>query len=163
MYNKTIIEFGFRMISWIIKTSCLYYLPQPSASADNTDLAFDNSWYHAQPHPIIVYYSSYGKFWYFWGDISYKEVTNSTGIRANWINCDVVHFKGSAQLTQISPAGHILNRAVKLRKKSWHWLFEIVFTCWISKFMQDGSTILHAIYHVIDLWYNFLRPEHSWL
>ena len=56
MYNKTIIEFGFRMISWIIKTSCLYYLPQPSASADNTDLGFDNSWYHAQPHPITVYY-----------------------------------------------------------------------------------------------------------
>ena len=25
------------MISWIIKTSCLCYLPQPSASADNTD------------------------------------------------------------------------------------------------------------------------------
>ena len=21
---------------------------------DNTDLGFDNSWYHAQPHPIIV-------------------------------------------------------------------------------------------------------------
>ena len=57
MYNKTIIEFGFRMISWIIKTSCLCYLPQPSASADNTDLGFDNSWYHAQPHPIIVYYN----------------------------------------------------------------------------------------------------------
>ena len=56
MYNKTIIEFGFRMISWIIKTSCLYYLPQPSGSADKTDLGFDNSWYHAQPHPIIVYY-----------------------------------------------------------------------------------------------------------
>ena len=54
MYNKTIIEFGFRMRSWIIKTSCLYYLPQPSASADNTDLGFGNSWYHAQPHPIIV-------------------------------------------------------------------------------------------------------------
>ena len=71
------------MISWIIKTSCLCYLPQPSASADNIDLGFDNSfiktscqcylpqpsasadstvlgfdnsWYHAQPHPIIVYY-----------------------------------------------------------------------------------------------------------
>ena len=60
MHNKTIIEFGFRMISWIIKTSCLYYLylPQPSASADNTDFGFDNSWYHAQPHPIIVYYLS---------------------------------------------------------------------------------------------------------
>ena len=56
MYNKTIIEFGFRLISWIIKTSCLYYLPKPKASADNTDLGFDNSWYHAQPHPIIVHY-----------------------------------------------------------------------------------------------------------
>ena len=55
MYNKTIIEVGFRMISWIIKTLCLCYLPQPSGSADNTGLCFDNSWYHAQPHPIIVY------------------------------------------------------------------------------------------------------------
>ena len=55
MYNKTIVEFSFRMISWIIKTLCLCYLPQPSTSADNTDLGFDNSWYHAQPHPIIVY------------------------------------------------------------------------------------------------------------
>ena len=36
MYNKTITEFGFCMISWIIKTSCLCYLPQPSASADNS-------------------------------------------------------------------------------------------------------------------------------
>ena len=32
MYNKTIIEFGFRMISWIIKTLCQCYLSQPSAS-----------------------------------------------------------------------------------------------------------------------------------
>ena len=32
MCNNTIIEFGFRMISWIIKTSCLCYLLQPSAS-----------------------------------------------------------------------------------------------------------------------------------
>ena len=55
MYNKTIIELGFRMISQIIKTSCLCYLPQPSGSADNADLGFDNSRYHAQPHPIIVY------------------------------------------------------------------------------------------------------------
>ena len=55
MYNKTITEFGFRMISWMVKTSCLCYLPQPSASADNTDLGFDNSWY-PQPHPIIVYW-----------------------------------------------------------------------------------------------------------
>ena len=43
LYNKTIIEFGFRMISSILKTSCLCYLPQPSASADNTDLGFANS------------------------------------------------------------------------------------------------------------------------
>ena len=56
MYNKTIIKFGFRMIKWIINTSCLCYLPQPSASVDNTDLGFDNSWYHAQPHPIIVHW-----------------------------------------------------------------------------------------------------------
>ena len=55
MCNKKIIEFGFRMVSWTIKTSCLCYLPQPSASADNIDLGFDNSWYHAQPHPIIFF------------------------------------------------------------------------------------------------------------
>ena len=48
------IEFDFRMISWIIETSCLCYLPKPKAEADNTDLGFDNSWYLAQPHPIIV-------------------------------------------------------------------------------------------------------------
>ena len=40
MNNKTIIEFGFRMISWIIKTSCLCYLPKPKAEIDNTDLDF---------------------------------------------------------------------------------------------------------------------------
>ena len=56
MYNKTVIEFDFHMISLIINTLSLCYLPQPSASADNTDLGFDNSRYHAQPHPIIVYY-----------------------------------------------------------------------------------------------------------
>ena len=34
----------------------LYYLPQPSASADNTNFGLDNYHYHAQPHPIIVNY-----------------------------------------------------------------------------------------------------------
>ena len=29
--------------------------PQPSASADNTYLALDNTGYHDKPHPIIVY------------------------------------------------------------------------------------------------------------
>ena len=37
MYNKTIIEFGFRMISLIIKTSLLII--------------------HAQPHPIIIIFN----------------------------------------------------------------------------------------------------------
>ena len=64
MYNKTIIEFGFRMISWIIKASCLCYLPKPSASADNTDLGFDNSWYHAQPHPIIIIIAYYHLYYH---------------------------------------------------------------------------------------------------
>ena len=32
------------------------YQPQPSASADNTNLALDNSGYHEKLHPIIVYY-----------------------------------------------------------------------------------------------------------
>ena len=31
--------------------------------------------------------SSYEKFLYFWVNISHKRATNSTGIRANWINC----------------------------------------------------------------------------
>ena len=53
---KQLLNSVFAWLSWIIKPSCLCYLPQPSASADNTDLGFDNSWYHAQPHPIIVYY-----------------------------------------------------------------------------------------------------------
>ena len=43
----------FHVSCWI--SSYLCYLPKPSASADNIDLGFDNSWY-AQPHPIIVYY-----------------------------------------------------------------------------------------------------------
>ena len=30
--------------------------PKPKPQADNTDLGFDNSCYHAQPHPIIVHY-----------------------------------------------------------------------------------------------------------
>ena len=55
MYNKTIIEFGFRVTSWIIKTSSLCYLPQPSASADNTDLGFDNSCYYS--------FKIFSRFW----------------------------------------------------------------------------------------------------
>ena len=53
--------------------------------------------------------------------------------------------------------------SAKGRTKIVTLIFEIVFT-WISKIMyQDGSTMLQAICHVIDVWYNFPRPEHSWL
>ena len=44
LYNKTIIEFGFRMVSSFIQTLVWF------------DLGLDKSWYHAQPHPIIVKY-----------------------------------------------------------------------------------------------------------
>ena len=48
--NLTINNYWMRlsMISWLIKTWCLCYLPKTSALADNTDLGFDNSWYHAK-------------------------------------------------------------------------------------------------------------------
>ena len=65
-------------INWIIKTLCLCYLPQCSASADNTDLGFDNSWYHAQPHPIII-------------------INNNIIIVLNWysITCTFITLKSS--------------------------------------------------------------------
>jgi hypothetical protein len=43
------------MISKIIQTS-VYVIRLSFASADNIDLGLNNSWYHAQPHPIIAYY-----------------------------------------------------------------------------------------------------------
>ena len=44
MYNKTIIEFVsvLYVLSVICVICCLCYLPQPSASADNTDLGFND-------------------------------------------------------------------------------------------------------------------------
>ena len=38
------------------------YLPQPSASADNTFLDLHNSSYHTQPRPIIAKYP-YSQYW----------------------------------------------------------------------------------------------------
>ena len=58
MYNKTIIGFGWRMISRIIYPDLGQCYP-PQASTDNIDLGLDNSWYHAQPHPIIVHIWSF--------------------------------------------------------------------------------------------------------
>ena len=43
MYNKTIIEFGFRMICRIMEISEGCYLPRPTASTDNTLLDLHNS------------------------------------------------------------------------------------------------------------------------
>ena len=55
MYNKTIIEFGFRMISWIIKRRVCVICRNRRLRQITQTRGFDNSWYHAQPHPIIVY------------------------------------------------------------------------------------------------------------
>ena len=55
MHKKTIIGFSFRMIAIIIMAP-VCYSPQPSASADNTNLGLANYRYHAQPHLIIVNY-----------------------------------------------------------------------------------------------------------
>ena len=46
------------------QTSRQCYVPQPSASADNSDLDVDNSRYRAQHHPVIAYFSeSHGVMW----------------------------------------------------------------------------------------------------
>jgi hypothetical protein len=58
MYNKTIIRFGFRMTSRIIQTSVIV-IRLSFASANNIDLGLNNSWCHAQPHPIVVYNNKY--------------------------------------------------------------------------------------------------------
>ena len=51
MNHKTIIGFGFRIISRIMEIS---EISAKSASADNTLLDLHNSLDDAQPHPIIV-------------------------------------------------------------------------------------------------------------
>ena len=53
--DKTIIELGYRKISWFISISQINYLPQPLASVIDL-LATDKSRYFAQPRPIIVNY-----------------------------------------------------------------------------------------------------------
>ena len=50
MFNKTIIEFGCPMYQ--VSSSLVSMLP---AQTYNSDLCFDNSWNHAQPHHIIAY------------------------------------------------------------------------------------------------------------
>lgn len=55
-YNKEVIKFCFRFISWIIKPRHRIYLTQPSPSMDSLDLDFDTSCYHVQTHPKISYF-----------------------------------------------------------------------------------------------------------
>ena len=53
--DKTIIELGYRKISWFLSVSQVNYLPQPSGLRQIIDLlATDKSRYFAQPRPIIV-------------------------------------------------------------------------------------------------------------
>ena len=55
MNNKTIIEFGFRIIRRIMEISeGVNYLPRPTASTDNTLLDFHNSSQDTRPHSLIV-------------------------------------------------------------------------------------------------------------
>ena len=54
--DKTIIELGYRKISWFVSVSQINYLPQPSASQIIDLLATDKSRYFAQPRPIVVNY-----------------------------------------------------------------------------------------------------------
>ena len=59
MHNKTIFEFGFRMYHELSKPRvCVICLSLRLRQITQTSV-LDNSWYHAQPHPIIVYYSIY--------------------------------------------------------------------------------------------------------
>ena len=66
--DKTIIELGYRKISWFVSVSQINYLPQPSASANNWSTHHwqnltnhdkhitEKSRYFAQPGPIIANY-----------------------------------------------------------------------------------------------------------
>ena len=112
MYNKTIIEFGVRMISLIIKTSCLCYLPQPSASADNTGLGFDNSWYHAQSHPVIV--------WNKLQAVSLRE--NDEFLAMRWsLPCKNIWFFGIIGLHAASRETNVDLQAKSLNGKDEKW------------------------------------------
>ena len=56
MNNKTIIEFGFRIIWRImeIEEGVIHRGRRPTASMDNTFLDLHNSSYDTQPHSFIV-------------------------------------------------------------------------------------------------------------
>ena len=87
----------------------LCYLPKPTASADNIDLGFDNSWYHAQPHPIIIvllyiFHIIHPKKqkrsvqpFCFWGEHS-KGLSNQADVELDMINAaDIAFIMSSSQ------------------------------------------------------------------
>ena len=65
------------IISWIIKTKvCVICLSLRLRQITQTR-DFDNSWYHAQPHPIIVYYYTSDSLWKIWLVESIQSIHNS--------------------------------------------------------------------------------------
>ena len=92
MYNKTIIEFGFRMISWIIKTSCLCYLLQPSVSADNTDPGFDNRPFYSCELSYLAMNASEAR-----GDLVLIETTLLSSCKCQLISITTTWFTQQKQ------------------------------------------------------------------
>ena len=135
-------------------------LVQPSASADNTDLGFDNSWYHAQPHPIIVYYTQLHQL------IATSEAMCSEGMTVitwNWIDLPCVYCM---EIIILHPARelHLLFYLTPFHvTPSKTWLFKksslenvfLVFRLWSASFLQWLSCT-HSVN--IKIWSCVLWP-----
>ena len=80
-------------------------------SADKTDFGLNNSWYHGQPHPIIVYYprilwliKSWAQSWYvsfikyFFG-INWVHTTSYSGTTNFWIASNLIEGLISRNMT----------------------------------------------------------------
>jgi len=61
-----------------------------------------------------------------------QGVTNSTGIRTNWINY-LLYIKGSAQLTHYSPSEHKLYRAVSWSARHRSYIIVQILKCKIPE------------------------------
>ena len=74
---EQLLDLAYAWYQELSRPRSIGYPPQPSA--DNIDLSVDNSWYHAQPHPIIVYNSD--------GTHRYRDSLSNF----NYITC-LLHF-----------------------------------------------------------------------
>ena len=96
------------MISWIIKTE-VCVKPKPKAEADNTDLGFDNSWYHAKTefnNCFIIHFLNNRRKKTFicwkmrWGEHS-KGLSNQADVELDMINvisaADITFIMSSSQ------------------------------------------------------------------